>query len=372
MNLELDEEQKMLRETARGFFVKECPKSLVREMTKDEKGYSPELWRKMGELGWIGLVFPQKYGGMGGSFLDLMVLVEEMGRACLPAPFLSTLLGGLITLEAGNEEQRQGLLPKMMLGELTLTLALRETSPQFDPASVSTQAVLNGSDYMIKGTKLFVENAHISDFIICVARTQSNGALGLFLINPKRPGIQCTLLKTITGDKQCEVAFGKARVPKEDVLGEPNRASGYLKMPLQKATVAGCAEMVGGAQMVLEMSVDYAKQRNQFGHPIGSFQAIQHHCTNMLIDVEGSRFTTYKAAWMLNKGLACEREVAVAKAWVSEAYQRVCFTAHEIFGGIGFTEDHDMQLYTKQMKRGQLALGHACFHHETIAQRLGL
>lgn len=378
MDLGFTEEQEMLRKTARDFLETECPTSLVKEMAEDEQGYTSGLWGKMAELGWMGLALPEEYDGMGMSFLDLAVLLEEMGRACLPGPFFSTVvLGGLTILEAGNEEQKKEFLPKIAAGETILTMALTEPSASYDPASITVKAVPDKDDYVISGTKLFVENAHIADYLICVTRTKDGAGKGedgitLFLVDGKSPRIATTLLKTIAGDKQCEVTFDNVRVPQKNMLGERDKGWPVVAKILQKATVAKCAEMIGGAQAALDMSVAYAKERIQFGRPIGSFQAIQHHCANMVTDVDGSRFITYQAAWKVSEGLPAVMEVSMAKAWVSEAYRRVTQLGHQIHGGIGFCMDHDMPLYFKRAKAAEPTFGSADWHREIVARELGL
>jgi len=377
MDLGFSEEQEMLRKTARDFLQTECPTTLVKEMADDEQGYTPELWAKMAELGWMGLALPEEYDGMGMSFLDLSVLLEEMGRACLPGPFFSTVvLGGFTIIEAGNEEQKKDLLPKIATGEVILAMALTEPSASYDPASVTVQAVADKDDYVINGTKLFVENAHIADYMVCVTRTKDGSSaedgITLFLVDGKSPGISTTVLKTIAGDKQCEVIFDNVRVPKKNMLGELDKGWPVMAKMLEMAAVAKCAEMVGGAQAALDMSVAYAKERIQFGRPIGSFQAIQHHCANMVTDVDGSRFITYQAAWKVSEGLPATMEVSMAKAWVSEAYRRVTQLGHQIHGGIGFCMDHDMPLYFKEAKAAESTFGNADWHREIVAQQLGL
>jgi len=377
MDLGFTEEQEMLRTTARDFLEKECPTSLVKEIVEDEKGYTPELWQKMAELGWMGLVIPEEYDGMEMSCLDLAVLREEMGRACLPGPFFSTVvLGGFTILEAANEEQKKELLPKIANGDLILTVALTEPSAKYDPASVTVKAVPDKDDYVINGTKLFVENAHIADYIICVTRTKDGAnpedGITLFLVEGKSAGISTTVLKTIAGDKQCEVVFDNVRVAKKNMLGELDKGWPVVEKMLEKATVALCAQMVGGAQAALDMSIAYAKERIQFGRPIGSFQAIQHYCANMATDVDGSKYITYEAAWKVSEGLPATMEVSMAKAWTSEAYRRVTLLGHQIHGGVGFYMDHDMPLYFKRAKAAEPSFGYADGHREIVAKQLGL
>lgn len=377
MELGLTEEQEMLKTSARDFLEKECPKQLVRQLDESDKGYSPELWRKMAELGWMGLVFPEKYGGSGGSFLDLIVLLEAMGYNILPGPFLSTVvLGGLTILAAGSEEQKKEFLPKVANGEMIFTLALTEPSADYNAASIKTKATARNDGYVINGTKLFVPDANVADYILCVARTKEGknpeDGVAVFLVDAKRPGVKCTLLKTLARDKQCEIIFDNVTVPKKNMLGKPDQGWPIVEGAIQKATVAKCAEMVGGAQAALEMAVRYAKERVQFGRPIGSFQAIQHYCANMVTDVDGSRFITYKAAWEVSEGLPATMDVAIAKAWTSEAYGRVTLLAHQIFGAIGFTMDHDIHLYYRRAKAGEVMFGDGDFQRAIVASELGL
>jgi alkylation response protein AidB-like acyl-CoA dehydrogenase len=377
MNLAFSEEQEMLHKSARDFLANKCPKTLVREMEEDEKGYPPELWKEMAELGWLGLPFPEKYKGGGFSFLDLIVLLEEMGRACLPGPFLSTVvLGGLPILEWGREEQKQYFLPKICKGEAILTLALTEPSARYDAASIRTSATPKGDDYLISGTKIFVPDAHIADWIICVARTAETAnpeeGITLFLVDAKSSGISTVLLSTIAGDKQCELTLKKVRVPRGNILGKLGQGWGMVKRIIEWAALAKSAEMVGGNQQVMEMTINYAKERIQFDRPIGSFQIIQHYLADMSIDVDSARVSLYKAAWMLSERLPCANEVSVAKGWISEAYRRVATQAHQIHGAIGFTKEHDLELYFRRAKAGEVFFGDADFHREVVAQQLGL
>ena len=377
MDLGLSEEQEMLRESARDFLRKECPKKLVKQLDEGDDGYSLELWRKMAGLGWMALAFPEKYGGSGRNFLDLTILLEEMGYNIVPGPFFSTVvLGGLTVLAAGSEEQKMDFLPKIASGEMILSLALTEPAGLYDGASIKTKAAARNGEYVISGTKLFVLNANVADHILCVARTRKarnpEDGITVFLVDARSPGLKCTLLKTLARDKQCEVVFDNVTVPEKSVVGKRDGGWPVVKDILQKAAVAKCAEMVGGAQAALDMAVSYAKERVQFGRPIGSFQAIQHYCANMAMDVSGSRFITYKAAWKVSEGLPAALDVAIAKAWASEAYGRVTLLAHQIFGAIGFTMDHDIHLYYRQAKAAEIIFGDADFHRAVVAHELGL
>ena len=375
MDLGLSETQQMLKSSAREFLAQECPLTLVRAMEEDEKGYSPQLWQQMVDLGWTGLAFPEEYGGTGGDFLDLAVLLEEMGRALVPGPFFSTtVLGGLTVLDAGNDAQRQDLLSMICQGELLATLALTEPSASFEPGGVQMEARRDGDGYVINGTKLFVPDAHVSNVMIVAARTSrgddAESGITTFVVPTDSRGIKVTLLRTLASDKQCEVEFDGVTVPASGTLGDVDIGWTNIDRALQRAAAAKCMEMLGGAQAVLEMTVEYAKQRVQFGRPIGTFQAIQHHCADIATDVEGSRHMAYQAAWRLAEGLPAATEVSMAKAWVSEAYRRVCALAVQCHGAIGFTKEHDLQLYTRRARAQEVAFGDARFHRELVAQAL--
>ena len=377
MDLGLSEEQEMLKASARDFLQKECPKQLVRQLDESEEGYSSELWQKMANQGWMGLVFPEEYGGTGGSFMDLTVLLEEMGHNIVPGPFFSTVvLAALTILTAGSEEQKKEILPKVAGGKAILSFALTEPTASYDAASVRTKADARNGEFVINGTKLFVLNANVADYIVCVARTAETAnpeeGISIFLVEARSPGVRCTLLDTLARDKQCEVVFEDVSVSAKNMIGGLGQGWPIVQGVLQKATVAKCAEMVGGAQAALDMAVDYAKERVQFGRPIGSFQAIQHYCANMVTDVSGSRFITYKAAWKVSEGLPAAMDVAIAKAWTGEAYGRVTLLAHQIFGAIGFTMDHDMHLYYRQAKAGEIIFGDSDFQRGIVARELGL
>jgi alkylation response protein AidB-like acyl-CoA dehydrogenase len=374
MKLTLTEEQEMLKKAARDFLAEKCPKKFVKQVEESETGYSRELWLEMAQLGWMGLAFPEKYGGGDMSFLDLVVLLEEMGRACLPGPFFSTVvLGGLPILDLGSEEQKQEYLPKLIRGEKIFTLALTEAGyHHYDTSSVTVQATPADGSYTIKGTKLFVPDAHIADYLLCVARTKPKNGITIFLADAKNPKINYTVLKTIAGDKLCEVVFDQMPVPKANILGQLNQGWSAVQKIIERAALGKCCEMVGNIQRVLEMTVDYAKERKQFDRPIGSLQVIQHYCADMATDIDGARFSTYQAAWMLSEGLPCTKEIAIAKAWTSQASQRVVALAHQIHGAIGVTIEHDLHYYTKRTKAAELAFGDANLYREVVAKEMGL
>jgi alkylation response protein AidB-like acyl-CoA dehydrogenase len=371
VDLGLNEQQELLKNAAREFLENECPETHVREMEEDEKGYSPVLWQQMAEQGWQGLLIPEEHGGAGFDFLDMCVLLEEFGRALVPGPFMSTVLGGAVPLmEAGSDAQKAEFLPKIASGDLIFTLALTEPSARFDEAGIEAKAEVSGDDVTLNGTKLFVPDANVADYLVVAAKSGKGTTLAI--VATDQPGVKITQLQTIARDKQCEVVLENA---KGQLLGAEGNGWALLQPVIEKYTVAECAYLVGLSQMDFEISVDYAKERVQFGRPIGSFQAIQHKCADMITDVDGSRFIMYKAAWAIASGQpAADTTLAVdmAKAWCSEATRRVVAHGQQIHGGIGFTKDYKIQLFFRRQKRAELAFGDADFHREAVAQQLGL
>lgn len=378
MKYDLSTDQKLLKDTAREFLSKEFDTTLVRDMVKDDKGFTAEHWKKMAELGWMGILIPEQYADFEMSFLDMAVLLYEMGYACFPGPFFSTAVLGVITLlEAGSDPQKQKVLPEVARGDRILTLAWTETSGAYSANGISARADLQNDHYALSGTKLFVPYAHIADTILCAARTEDpqedrEPGISLFIVDGKSPGLGVEVLSTMAGDKLCEVTLNQVRISRENLLGERNQGWSVLKRVLLKAAVAKCAEMSGGAQKVLEMVVDYAKKRVQFGQPIGSFQAIQHHCANILTYVDTSKFMTYQAAWRISQGLPFEKEASMCKAWVSDSYRQLAALGHQVMAGTGFMEETDLQLYFKQAKAAEMAFGDADFHREIVADQIGL
>lgn len=371
MDLDFSEEQKMVQKMARAFLTENCPKSLVREMEEDEKGYSPELWKKIADLGWMGFMLPEEYDGTGGNVLDMVVLLEEMGRALLPGPFVPTVVyASLPILHFGTKEQKRKFLPKIAAGELIMTLALTEPSMRYDESGIEVQANKANSDWIINGTKLFVPDAHLADWLICAGRAPEG--VTLFLVKTKSAGVKCTLLRTMASDRQCEVLFDKVKVPEANILGEVGKGWEIVEKIKEWGALAQCALISGGIQQVLEMSVDYAKLRVQFDKPIGSFQAISHKCVNMAMDVDGVKYLTYQAAWKLSEGLPAALDIAMAKAWASDASSRVCIAGCQIFGATGVALDTDTQLYYRKVKAMELAFGDANTQREMMAQQMGL
>lgn len=377
MDFSYTSDQKLIKESAREFLEKECPCDLVRTMEIDEKGFPRELWQKMGDLGWLGLLLPEEYEGTGPNYFDMIVLLEEMGRYLVPVPIVPTvILGGSSLLSGGSEEQKKEYLPNIASGKLILSLALMELQAAYGPAGIEFWANRKNNHFILDGIKLFVPYAHVADYLICAARTEKcdekKDGITLFLVKADNPDIKYETLETLDSGKMCEVVFDHVVVKEEDIIGEHNNGWKILKNVLEQATVAQCALMVGGAERVLEMTVGHAKTRVQFGQPIGRFQAIQHRCANMKVDLEGARFATYEAASKIDQGLPAALEVSVAKAWVNQACNRICDSGHQVHGGGGIMKEYDMQLYSRRMKGGEFFLGDTQFHKALILEELNL
>ena len=374
MDFDFSEDQVMIIDSARKFLEKECPKEKVRELREDVKGYDPEMWRKMVEMGWMGLILPEEYEGTGLEFMDLTLLMEEMGKNILPGPFFPTVaLCSLPILEYGTSEQKKNILPKIACGEAIWTLALTEASASYEPSGVELRATL-ADGFVLEGTKLFVPYANVADYLLVVARTNQKEnpeeGITVFIVDAKTPGVKIEVMPTTAHDKQCEVMFDKVKFPKDSVLGEIDKGWEVVEFIIQRASVLKCAEMLGGAQTVLEMANNYAKERVQFDKPIGSFQAIQHKLANMLIDVEGLRYLVYEAAWNISTGSPSRLLTSMAKAKANEVYQRTCIQGVKVHGAIGFTEELDLSLYFLRTKASEFALGDTGFHAEKIAVEL--
>jgi len=377
MDLDFTEDQEMIRDSAMDFLSKECPKDKVRELEESEDGYSEEMWKKMVELGWTGLVIPEEYDGEGGEFLDLIVLMEEIGRNILPAPFFETVvLSSLPILQFGNEKQKKELLPKIANGDMKMTVALTELSGSYRASGINVKATLKDDGYVIDGTKFFVNYANVADYLLVVARTTEKAnpeeGITLFLVDAKSPGVEVEVVPTIALDRQCKVTFHNVKVPKKKTLGEVDQGWRIVDRILEQAAVLKCAEMLGGAQAALDMANSYAKERVQYGRPICDFQAIQYYLVDMWIEVETSRNMVYEAAWMVGKGLPCTKEISIAKAKMSEAFKFITERGVQVHGAIGITRDHDMGLYYRRAWAWDQMFGDANFHWEVVAQQLGL
>lgn len=357
MDYEYSETQIMLRDVARDLLTSKCSTKFIREVIKSEAGCSEDIWQEMAKLGWLALIIPPSYGGEGCTLLDLRVLVEEMGRASLPSPLLDTMGGAFFIIEAGTDTQKQEFLRSISQGNEIIALGLNRISLDIPAASPTLVAEQTENGYVIQGTESPISYANIADHILCLCKTGENtGDMSLFLADGKAKGLEITPLYSI-GRRQFQANFNNVRVSQNSLLGGLNNAGIMLNRILPKLVALKCAELAGGAQQVLEITVDYSKSRLVSKRPIGSFQAIQHHCANMFVWVEGARHLSYQALKLLDAGSPCLTEVAIAKAFLNKFYWKICLLGHQINGAIAFCEDHILGLYTQEAKLSQQLFG---------------
>jgi alkylation response protein AidB-like acyl-CoA dehydrogenase len=378
MNFGFSEDQDLLRAAARDFLARECPMAYVRRMMEDARGFEDAQWAKMAELGWLGLAIPEAHGGAGLGFVDLVVLLEEMGRVVLPGPFFSTAVVAAATLaDAASPALQTEWLPRIAAGRARGTLALLEHSARWDADGIALEARPDGGGYRLSGRKLFVPDAHTADFLLVAARAPGSAGtegLSLLLVDAADPGVTSRPVGTMDQTRKlCEVELRDVTVPRSRVLGEPGHGAAILERVAARARTGLAAEMCGGAARVLDMSVEYAKVREQFGRPIGSFQAIQHKCATMLVEVESARSAAYYAAWAVGSNAPDSAlAAAMAKAYGSDAYRHVAAEGIQIHGGIGFTWEHDMHVYFKRAKSSEVGFGDAAWNRELVARLIGL
>jgi alkylation response protein AidB-like acyl-CoA dehydrogenase len=359
------DEQQELRSTAARFLEEKSSSATVRELMETDTGFDEGTWKQMEDLGWTGMAIPEEYGGLGFGFVELTVLMEEMGKKLLPAPFLSSvILGANAILNAGSDAQKKELLPGIAEGTTRATLAFVEPSGKWDVDAIE----LTASDGKISGTKSYVLDGHTATLLIVAAK--SNGGVSLFVVDPDAEGVTRTKLETLDMTrKQAKIDFNNTPATP---LGEGD-ASAALQTTLDQAAAVLSAEMVGGSQQCLDMSTTYAKERYQFGRPIGSFQAIKHKCANMLMEVEMARSAAYYAGWAAaDDPEELPLAASLAKAYCSDAYFHAAAENIQIHGGIGFTWEHDAHLYFRRAKSSEIYLGDATYHRELVAQKLGV
>ena len=371
MNFAFTEEQEELRKTVRAFLESKSSEAEVRRLMETESGYDEAVWKQMGEqMGLQGLAIPEEYGGSGYSYVELVVVLEEMGRRLLAAPYFSTVvLAANAILHSGDDQAKKDLLPGIASGETIATVAFTEENGRWDEAGITMTASKSGDGYTLDGSKTFVLDGHTASLVIVAARTDAG--VSLFSVSGDAQGLTRTPLPTMDQTrKQAKLEFSGTPAM---LVGTDGGGWATLERMLDLAAVGLAAEQVGGAQFVLEMAVQYAKDRVQFGRPIGSFQAIKHKCADMLLEVESAKSAAYYAAWCaaeLNDELPAV--ASLAKAYCSEAYFHATAENIQIHGGIGFTWEHPAHLYFKRAKSSELLLGDPTYHRELLAQRIGI
>ena len=379
MDIGFSEEQELLRESARRFLESECTTRFVRQRMAEPEAVTAEFWQKLAAQGWLGIIYPEQESGSGLGLVDLVVLMEEMGRAVMPGPFLSTvLLGGAAIAEAGSPAQRRQWLPQIISGRAKAALAWTEPNLRWDAPGIGLASHETAAGFTLSGNKLFVGDAHLADVIVIAARTRDGSTMedgvSLFLAPKGTTGLTITVLPTIDETRKlCEVRLDNVSLPANALLGEIHQGWAPLSRVIARATAALAAEMCGGAQQVLDMTVAYAKIRIAFGKPIGSYQGVKHQAADMLVALENARSLTYHAAWALDQNLdEAPLAVSMAKAAASDMYRKVAGTGIQLHGGIGMTWEHDLQLYFKRAKASEVAFGDATWHRERVAQLMSI
>ena len=375
MDFGFTKDQDLIRKSAREFFEKECPKEKVRELKTDKKGYDPKMWKKLAGLGYLGLVISEEYGGAEGEYLDLMIFMEEIGKNIVPFPFFTTVCQCAPALEQfGSKAQKKAYLPKIAEKGDIWSYALNEDKADYSAEDIQLSATADSDGYVLNGTKLFVPYANSAKQLLVVARTKKTDNLQegvtVFIVDAKSAGIEIEEIPTAARDMKCEVRLNNVKVAADNVLGEVDKGWEIVDYVLQFGSVLKAAEMSGGTQSALEIATKYAKERYQFGKPIGSFQSLQHLLVNMLTEVDGLKNLVYEAAWKMSEGTPDRMLNSMVKVKANNAYHQVCYNAVYIHGAIGWTEEMDISLYLLRAKANENDCGGTDMHKELIAVQL--
>jgi alkylation response protein AidB-like acyl-CoA dehydrogenase len=375
MNFGFTDEQELLRAEVRKFLDQSCPMDAVRELMETERGYSPDTWKQLAELGWLGLTIPEAHGGAGLGFVDLVVLLEETGRSLFPSPLLTTTLAARALAEAGSPEQQARFLPGLADGTRIGTLALLEASDRLSPEGIGLEGAPDADGFRLSGEKLYVPDAGNADLFLVAFRTGSApDAISLAVVEADASGVEARHSSGMDLTKRLgRLRLDDVRIGAGALLGQPGAAWPTLARALDQGACAVTAEAVGAAQALLELTVGYAQQREQFGQPIGRFQGVKHPLADMFVDIESFRSLAYFAAWALDESPEqAPLAVSRAKAYASETFPKLGIDCVQLHGGIGYTWEYDAQLYLKRAKWMRPIYGDAGFHYERIAQLGGL
>ncbi|HSF06637.1 MAG TPA: acyl-CoA dehydrogenase [Methylomirabilota bacterium] len=370
MDFTFNADQQLLRDSARAFLDAHCGSALVRALWDDPRGESEAMWKDMAQLGWLGLSLPDTVGGSALGLVETAIVLEELGRAAYPGPYFPTVLAATALNEAGSPAQKHRWLGAIATGGARGTIAFLDTDCSWDPGAVATRATPAARGWTLSGTKRFVPWAHVADVLLVPA--QSPDGLSLYLIEPSAPGLGLGALQGMDlGTRWMTLTLDDVPVGDDAIVGARGQGGPLLEKLLRRGAVGAAAEMLGAARRCLDMSVAYAKVREQFGQPIGAFQAIRHKCADMLVEVENAHAATYYAAWAIDAGAPDAMTAAsVAKAYVGDAARQVCGEAIQVHGGIGFTWEYDLHLYVKRAKALETMYGDAGYHREMIVRHV--
>jgi alkylation response protein AidB-like acyl-CoA dehydrogenase len=375
MNFGFTDEQELLRAEARKFLDQSCPTADVRQLMETEPGYSRELWKQLAELGWLGLTIPEAHGGAALGFVDLVVLLEETGRSLFPSPLLATTLAARVLAEAGSAEQHARWLPGLADGTRIGTLAVLEESDLLTPEGIELEGQPDGDGFRLSGEKLYVPDAGNADlFVVAFRSGAAPDAVSLGVVEADTAGVEARHSPGMDLTKRLgRLRLDGVRIGGDALLGKPAAAWPTLARALDQGACAVTAEAVGAAQVLLDLTVGYAQQREQFGQPIGRFQGVKHPLADMFVDIESFRSLAYFAAWALDESPEqAPLAVSRAKAYASEVFPRIGIDCVQLHGGIGYTWEYDAQLYLKRAKWMRPMYGDAGFHYERVARLGGL
>jgi alkylation response protein AidB-like acyl-CoA dehydrogenase len=369
LDLDFSPEQQLLATTVRDVLARHCPLEVVRAMEDDPVGYPVDLWRQLGELDLVGLLLPEAYGGSGMTLLEGVALYQELGRALAPTPhFVSAVMGGGVLAAAGSDELKDRWLTSVSSGEAILTPAWLEPDGAFSPLGVQLRAVPSGGGFTLSGTKRHVAFARAADRLVVLARTGDGPAdIDLFLVDPTVAGVTLNQQFSIASDTQYDVVFEAVQVAEDERIGAPQSGWATWTEVLDPALVLLAAQAIGGARQALEITVQYAKDRHQFTKPLGAFQAIAHYLADAITTVDGGEQLVHEAAWAAAEGRPINRLAPMSKLFACRTYRDVTAMAQQVFGGIGFTLDFDIQLYFRRAKQLQVSWADTSSLEEAVA-----
>lgn len=377
MDLSLTEDQQLLRNSTREFVREVLPRDTLLELDDTETGCTDVIWQQVSDLGWMGMLVPEEYGGSGNTLTDAAIVFEELGRGPVRGPYLSSgVLGALTVLEAGTEAQRRALLPEIASGRQTVPVAVTEPGYGWGPTNIRMKASRRNGSYVLSGVKLFVQDAAGASQIICAVRTGESSdpaeGIALLVVDANAPGVTRRALRGFMASMS-EVRFDGVEVPESAVLGgAPGDSWGAFERAVQKAIPVMCAYQAGGCQAVFDMSVEYSRTRRQFGTPVGRFQRVQDHIIALVNHTDATRWTTYEALWKLDSGRPATASVHMAKAVSSEGYLKACDYAHEVHAGTGVVREYGLTLHTKMSRTLYHYLGDPKFHKKRLGDALEL
>ena len=372
LDLEFDQEQQLLSQTVRDMLARHCPLEVVRQMEDDPVGYPVALWDQLGELDLIGLLLPEAFGGSGMSLIEGVALYEELGRALAPVPhFVSPVLSGGVLAAAGSDEQKEDWLRRVASGEAILSVAWLEPENGFSPLGVQARATAEGSGYRLDGVKRHVPFASSAERLVVLARTGDEpDAVDLFLVDPAAPGTTLRQQFSIASDTQYEVSFEGVLVEAADRIGAAGSGWATWQSVLEPALVLLGAQAVGGARHALDITTQYAKDRHQFDKPLGAFQALAHYLADAVTRLDGAEQLVHEAAWAGATGRQLTSLAPMAKLFACSTFRDVTAMAQQLFGGIGFTLDFDIQLYFRRAKQQQLMWANDRVLEDAVASAL--